>query len=275
MKKVTVSLYDENFGAILCTSNIGATKIIEFTFDDCYETINDIIKMFHLFKFSNRTTMSIIYITLRTLGYIVEECNAMKLNPDFRSKIIGIDKIQQRLSNNIYETKIALYVNLGKTDIDPGAKRYIMNNIAGIAQRGSGKSYLTSLMLNSIDGGDAYKEFGRIHSKLKGGEINMTKLLPNPKRVICSGPVTTVIYDDGTKTHVRKMEEDQNDYEKAFLLSWLYKTYGKTVVNEKLDEFKEEFNKDVDNAGSKEDSLFTFSAEKISERLSSALTKGI
>ena len=54
-------------------------------------------------------------------------------------------------------------------------------------------------------------------------------------------PVTTVIYEDESKTHVRKTEDDQNDYEKAFLLSWLYKTYGKKVVEKKLEEFQEEF----------------------------------
>ena len=143
--------------------------------------------------------------------------------------------------------------------------------------RGSGKSHLNSLMIRDyreiLD--EVHNEIGFIFNKQKGGEINMTKLLPTPKRVICSGPVTTVIYDNGTKTHVRKMEEDQNDYEKAFLLSWLYKTYGKKVVNKKLDKFKEEFNKEVDSTNSKEDSLFAFSAEKISERLNSALTKGI
>ena len=70
----------------------------------------------------------------------------------------------------------------------------------------------------------------------------MINILPTPKRVICSGAVTTVIYGDGSKTHVRKTADDQNDYEKAFLLSWLYKTYGKKVVNNKLEEFQEEFN---------------------------------
>lgn len=70
---------------------------------------------------------------------------------------------------------------------------------------------------------------------------NMSKSLPNPKRVICSGPVTTVIYKDGSKTHVRKTADDENDYEKAFLLSWLYKTYGKSVVEKKLKEFASEF----------------------------------
>lgn len=80
-----------------------------------------------------------------------------------------------------------------------------------------------------------------IFNKQKGGETNMIKPLPNPKRVICSGPVTTVIYGDGSKTHVRKTADDQNDYEKAFLLSWLYKTYGKSIVEKKLKEFSSEF----------------------------------
>ena len=135
------------------------------------------------------------------------------------------------------------------------------------------------LGLDHLDGYSEFKkipyDIGFIFNKQKGGENNMIKLLPNPKRVICSGPVTTVIYGDGSKTHIRKTEDDQNDYEKAFLLSWLYKTYGKTIVNKKLDKFKEEFNKEVDSTNSKEDVLAAFSAEKVSERLNSALTKGI
>ena len=109
--------------------------------------------------------------------------------------------------------------------------------------RGSGKSHLNSLMIRDyrelLD--EAHNDIGFIFNKSKGGENDMIKSLPNPKRVICSGPVTTVIYGDGSKTHVRKTEDDENDYEKAFLLSWLYKTYDKSIVEKKLKEFKSEF----------------------------------
>ena len=108
--------------------------------------------------------------------------------------------------------------------------------------RGSGKSQATKSMLNNIYGlNEGTKDIiHNVLNELKGGE-NMIRPLPNPKRVICSGPVTTVIYEDGSKTHVRKTADDENDYEKAFLLSWLYKTYGKSIVEKKLKEFKSEF----------------------------------
>lgn len=115
-------------------------------------------------------------------------------------------------------------------------KQYLANdvkttyNLYNSMPRGSGKTQTTRLMLNGV--------YGLLSQE--GGE-NMIRTLPNPKRVICSGPVTTVIYGDGSKTHVRKTADDQNDYEKAFLLSWLYKTYGKKAVDKKLEEFQEEF----------------------------------
>ena len=109
--------------------------------------------------------------------------------------------------------------------------------------RGSGKSHLNSLIIRDyrelLD--EAHNDIRFIFNKQKGGENNMIRPLPNPKRVICSGPVTTVIYGDGSKTHVRKTADDENDYEKAFLLSWLYKTYDKSIVEKKLKEFSSEF----------------------------------
>ena len=282
MKKIEIGLCDEHFGSILCANNIRATKIIKFKFLNYDKTVDEIIRMFR--KFSSLDTIIVydIYYVCQTLGYLLEEINGLKLDPDCKLKVNAVKQFITATNNRF---GILLYVDLLPKDIDDSMKRYLENDIQTTydlhcyTPRGSGKTLLNDLMLNAIDGGDVYKEFGRIHSKQKGGESNMIKPLPNPKRVICSGPVTTVIYKDGTKTHVRKTEEDPNDYEKAFLLSWLYKTYGKTIVNEKLDEFRDEFrdefNKDVDNSSSKEDSLFAFSAEKISERLNSALTKGI
>lgn len=64
-----------------------------------------------------------------------------------------------------------------------------------------------------------------------------------PKKVICSGPVTTVIFEDGTKSQVRCSEDDSpyNDYEKAFMMAWLYQLVGKKNVRKVLKENQDIF----------------------------------
>ena len=64
-----------------------------------------------------------------------------------------------------------------------------------------------------------------------------------PKKVICSGPVTTVIFEDGTKSQVRCSEDDSpyNDYEKAFMMAWLYQLAGKKNVRKVLKENQDIF----------------------------------
>ena len=243
MKKIKMSLRDEHFGSILCQNNVSATKIIKFTFSNYDRTVDEIIRMFYKFSSLDKILVYDIYHVCQTFGYFLEESHDLKLKPDYKLKV---NAIKQFLADDTI-FGILLYVDLFPTDIDDSMKQYLANDIQtsydlhSYIPRGSGKTLLNDLMLNAIDGGDLYKEFGRIHSRPKGGEINMIKPLPNPKRVICSGPVTTVIYGDGSKTHVRKTEDDENDYEKAFLLSWLYKTYGKSIVEKKLKEFKSEF----------------------------------
>lgn len=67
-----------------------------------------------------------------------------------------------------------------------------------------------------------------------------------PKKVICSGPVTTVIFEDGTKSQVRCSEDDSpyNDYEKAFMMAWLYQLAGKKNVRKVLNENQDIFDSD-------------------------------
>lgn len=282
MKKVKMSLYDRNYGSLLCPNNISSTRVISFTFDRYYKDIDAFIGVLRRCFLSNKVTIGYIVDVLETLDFVLEEGDIQKLDTNFKLKTIDVNSVKQYIANDC-KFRISININSPDTDVYDSIKRYLANDaqttydLYNSIPRGSGKSHLNSLMIRDyrelLD--EANNDIGFIFNKQKGGENSMIKSLPNPKRVICSGPVTTVIYDDGTKTHVRKMEEDPNDYEKAFLLSWLYKTYGKTIVNKKLDEFKEEFNKDVDNTNSKEDSLFAFSAEKVSERLNSALTKGI
>lgn len=64
-----------------------------------------------------------------------------------------------------------------------------------------------------------------------------------PKKVICSGPVTTVIFEDGTKSQVRCSKDDEayNDYEKAFMMAWLYQLAGKKNVRKVLKENQDIF----------------------------------
>lgn len=244
MKKIKMSLRDEHFGSILCQNNIRATKMIKFTFSNYDKTVDEIINMFYKFSSLNEILMYDIYFICQTLGYFLEESHDLKINPDCKLKVNGI---KQFLADST-TFEILLYVDLFPADIDDSMKRYLANDIQttydlyGYMPRGSGKSYLNNLMIRDyrelLD--EAHNDIRYIFNKQKGGE-NMIRHLPNPKRVICSGPVTTVIYGDGSKTHVRKTEDDENDYEKAFLLSWLYKTYGKSVVEKKLKEFKSEF----------------------------------
>lgn len=170
-------------------------------------------------------TMDKISEIIRSLGYKV-----FHMNSEFRSTPFKINMVMVS-QNNMFQYKVRLNIdmddcmnsNMDISSIYPTSRLYWNYN------REESKR-LVNKYLNKFSF-DFNKE---------GGE-NMTRTLPDPKRVICSGPVTTVIYEDGSKTHVRKTEDDQNDYEKAFLLSWLYKTYGKKVVEKKLEEFQEEF----------------------------------
>ena len=244
MKKIKMSLRDEHFGSILCQNNVSATKIIKFTFSNYDRTVDEIIRMFYKFSSLDKILVYDIYYVCQTFGYFLEESHDLKLKPDYKLKV---NAIKQFLADDtIFE--ILLYVDLFPTDIDDSMKQYLVNDIQtsydlhSYIPRGSGKSYLNDLMIRDyreiLD--EAHNDIRFIFNKSKGGE-NMIRHLPNPKRVICSGPVTTVIYGDGSKTHVRKTADDENDYEKAFLLSWLYKTYGKSIVEKKLKEFSSEF----------------------------------
>lgn len=252
MKKIKMSLRDEHFGSILCQNNIGATKIIKFTFFNYDRTVAEIIRMFHKFSSLDEISVHDIYHICQILGYFLEESDDLKLKPDYKLKV---NVVKEFVANDT-AFGVLLYVDLFQTDKDldvssmyPTSKLYWSN------ARGGGKS----LQLKSLN------ELSFSFNK-EGGE-NMIKTLPNPKRVICSGPVTTVIYGDRSKTHVRKTADDQNDYEKAFLLSWLYKTYGKKVVDKKLEEFQEEFNVE----GSSKDDDIVGSAKAVAKRMNDFL----
>lgn len=229
MKKVKVSLYDKYFRPVLCSKDVCNTKVIEFLFDGCYNEFTSIMSALPQCSMKNQISINSIFAVLDALEYIIETDNILKLNQDFKSKPFKVDSIRQWFVNSC-NFKISIYVDLFQTDDDLDvSSMYPTNGLYWTNARGGGKIQLNKL-LNEL----------RFDFNKEGGE-NMIRHLPNPKRVICSGPVTTVIYGDGSKTHVRKTADDENDYEKAFLLSWLYKTYDKSVVEKKLKEFKSEF----------------------------------
>lgn len=273
-KKVTINLLDKHLG--LCISDINATKAIKLRFDKYNKDVDNIIKILHRYSSSNKITINNIYDVLKVYDYILEEDELLKSNPEFKSKEIKVNQVKPCLINN-GGFKVLLYVDSVQTDIDPAIERYLINDmvntydLCNYFQRELGKRQETKLMLNRFYGVNPkydYKLFEDYFNKLKGGENNMIKLLLTPKRVICSGPVTTVIYGDGTKTHVRKMKEDQNDYEKAFLLSWLYKTYGKKTVENKLKEFEQELSKNF-----YEVELIDLSVESVKESVEKAFNE--
>ena len=69
------------------------------------------------------------------------------------------------------------------------------------------------------------------------------ELMRSPVKVICSGPVTTIIAPNGEKYQVRKSKDDKNDYEKAFMMAWLYSLVGEKVTRNTLKKFEDELQK--------------------------------
>lgn len=62
-----------------------------------------------------------------------------------------------------------------------------------------------------------------------------------PKKVIFNGPATVVMWRDGTKTVVKKTEEDTDDREKAVMFAILKKACGsRGNMNRYLNKFKED-----------------------------------
>lgn len=63
----------------------------------------------------------------------------------------------------------------------------------------------------------------------------------NPKKVIFNGPATIVIWQDGTKTIVKKTEDDTDDREKAIMYAILKKEFGsRAKMNRYLKQFQED-----------------------------------
>ena len=69
-----------------------------------------------------------------------------------------------------------------------------------------------------------------------GGEFKLT-----PRKVIFNGPATVVMWQDGTKTVVKKTEDDTDDREKAVMFAIIKKACGsRAKMNRYLKLFKED-----------------------------------
>ena len=226
IRSIVVTLHDENMTQIRFGEDLHNVKFIGIEFKGCsYKKVDTFLSIIKNECMNKDMVMDKISEIIRSLGYKV-----FHMNSEFRSTPFKINMVMVS-QNNMFQYKVRLNIdmddcmnsNMDISSIYPTSRLYWNYN------REESKR-LVDKYLNELS----------FSFNKEGGE-NMTRTLPKPKRVICSGPVTTVIYEDGSKTHVRKTEDDQNDYEKAFLLSWLYKTYGKKVVEKKLEEFQEEF----------------------------------
>lgn len=252
MGRVLIKIYDEHNNEIFFGRDLITAKFVGIIFQGCsYIVASNFLNIIKNKYMCEKISTAKISEILESFGC---ECLGLDHLDDYSEfkkipfEIEGVTATQ----DDAYQCKIRLNIiisdwqkycfndclrNLDISSMHPTDSLYYTHT------RGSEKSYLNNLMIRDyreiLD--EAHNDIGFIFNKSKGGETNMIKPLPNPKRVICSGPVTTVIYGDGSKTHVRKTEDDENDYEKAFLLSWLYKTYGKSIVEKKLKEFKSEF----------------------------------
>jgi len=102
-------------------------------------------------------------------------------------------------------------------------------------------------VLDSVYGmGNTYISRGRFNNidpaAIKYCEHD-AELMRSPVKVICSGPVTTIIAPNGEKYQVRKSNDDKNDYEKAFMMAWLYSLVGEKVTRNTLKKFEDELQK--------------------------------
>lgn len=101
----------------------------------------------------------------------------------------------------------------------------------------------TKLRLNSFYGlGNSCirNDLDSMVNKYRMYDVGVTKV---PDKVICSGPVTTIIMLYGEKYQVRKSKDDKNDYEKAFMMAWLYSLVGEKVTRNTLKKFEDELQK--------------------------------
>lgn len=231
MNTISITLFDEYMKEIIFARHLYDTKYVEIKFKTCsYKKIDSFLNIIKNEYMNKDISIDKISEIIKLLWYNVPPTGYPKFNSvPFKINMVMVSQ------SNMFQYKVRFNI-----DIDSSAK-YYPDNLDVSSMYPTSKLYWS----NARGGGKSlplkcFNELSFSFNK-EGGENDMIDILPTPKRVICSGPVTTVIYEDGSKTHVRKTEDDQNDYEKAFLLSWLYKIYGKKAVEKKLKEFESEF----------------------------------
>lgn len=173
-----------------------------------------------------------------------ESTIALKLERFLKERHINckytlMDDIIDILYTGGYEIKIVLPFGITKDIFHNCRVRIITANEKHSEDCKSHKinMYPTSLTKDDITiHHDVTRVLGRVNNSVH----------TTPKKVICSGPVTTVIFEDGTKSQVRCSEDDSpyNDYEKAFMMAWLYQLAGKKNVRKVLKENQDIFDSD-------------------------------
>lgn len=186
------------------------------------------------------------------------------------SQLLGIQKDIQRLLINEKKVNLgSIMYMLGENNCVMNASLYISNeiktydfNFLGLKMRWTAKNTIdiwinvtskldssleTKLRLNSLYSiSNTYISRGRFNNidpaAIKYCEHD-AELMRSPVKVICSGPVTTIITSNGEKYQVRKSNDDKNDYEKAFMMAWLYSLVGEKVTRNTLKKFEDELQK--------------------------------
>lgn len=193
--------------------------------------------------------------------------NISRINIEIISKtmyhapqLIGIQKDIQRLLINEKKVNLGSIMSmLGDNGCAMKASSYISNeiktydfNFLGLKMRWTAKNAIdiwinvrseldslleTKLRLNSLYGINNIDP-----AAIKYCEHD-AELMRSPVKVICSGPVTTIITPNGEKYQVHKSNDDKNDYEKAFMMAWLYSLVGEKVTRNTLKKFEDELQK--------------------------------
>ena len=106
------------------------------------------------------------------------------------------------------------------------------------------KTLLDSFRLNYMDYGSICESASKIIISKKPEPFT-------PKKIIRSGPMTIIFWDDGTKTLVRRAEGAEDDPYLAFCAGLAKKMYGnntrvKKLITEKTVETKKKEEKDHD-----------------------------
>ena len=159
------------------------------------------------------------------VNFILPQSTPVYKFRSYRIRLITVNEdSMEDCRNHTNNIKYKLFVNI--------ASKEELNSIYGVSNM-----YPASLTKDNITfHHDPTRVLGRIDRSAH----------TTPKKVICSDLVTTVIFEDGSKSQVRcsKDDEPNNDYEKAFMMAWLYQLVGKKTVRDTLEKNQNVFYRD-------------------------------